>query len=130
MGLASLQNAIMIRLDLDKSMVWAVNMFKHQFKHGNKPNLVKGLGPHFLTLHKTILIKDFLEKYSPLVYPLVIPSEWDGNPIGDKEKDKEEDKEKEQDKERECEGKPKSAKGGPSRMPESIKQDWKRIAGE
>ena len=71
----------MAQYDPEKEIIWVVNMAKHQIKQGNRDNLIKGIGAHLNTLHKSILIKGFLNHYEPLGIAYTIPSEWDTQPI-------------------------------------------------
>ena len=57
MGLESLRHGMMIHTEEEKSLIFVKNMFKHQMKHGNKANMVKGLPAHFKLLHNSKINK-------------------------------------------------------------------------
>jgi hypothetical protein len=98
MGLESLRHGMMIHIEEEKSLVFVKNMFKHQMKHGNKVNMVKGLGAHFKLLHNSRLINEFLDIYKESIDGMGIPFEWDGYPMGGRRK-KEQEQEQEQEQE-------------------------------
>jgi len=81
MGLESLRHGMMIHTEEEKSLIFVKNMFKHQMKHGNKVNMVKGLRSHFKLLHNSRLINEFLDIYKKSIDRMGIPFEWDGYPM-------------------------------------------------
>jgi hypothetical protein len=80
-ALGCLEDAGLIKNDHSLNLVWVKNMAKHQIKLGNRENIIKGIGKHFKGLHKSLLIKDFLEYYSDLKIDYTIPSRWHADGI-------------------------------------------------
>jgi uncharacterized phage protein (TIGR02220 family) len=101
----SLLNSGLIRQDKPLNMLWIVNMARYQVRQGNSKNIIKGISKHFKTLHKSLLIKEFLEYYTELEIEYEIPSRWYGDTISipsvtvtvKKNNNKEELKEKKED---------------------------------
>jgi hypothetical protein len=98
-GLQGLTREGFIKYDSRRSVVWIVKMARYQIKGGSSnKNMMDGIGNHFKNLHKTPLIKDFLQYYNDfkiaLESPLEDPSEslaesGEGECIKEKEKEKE-----------------------------------------
>lgn len=101
-GLRDLTKEGFIKYDPRRSVIWITKMARYQIKGGaSNKNMMDGIANHLKTLHKTPLIKDFLQYYNdfkiPLESPLEDPSEplaesGEGECIKDKDKDKEKDK--------------------------------------
>lgn len=76
-----MKNQKLAQYDQVKEVVWVVSMSKHQLRQGNKDNLIAGIAKHLTTLHYSLLIKSFLDKYMSYNIPFSIPSGWDTQPM-------------------------------------------------
>jgi len=85
-SLYTLHNQNIIRLDPGYSVIWVVNMLRHQvpIRSGISEKVLKGVANHLGTLHHCPLIKDFLEFYVEFDIPykyetpdLILPNHQD-----------------------------------------------------
>ena len=80
-ALTTLEGGNFIEYDSQKKIVWVKQMAKHQVSQGNTKNILLGIANHLEKLHKSFLIKDFLDYYKYLGIPIENPSKWDAEPI-------------------------------------------------